>query len=74
MATTTKLFIQEGDQIIELTGDAKAEFIADREAIAQSNALLKAEYQAKQDARESAIKKLAEAAGLTTEEIEGLIK
>ena len=77
MATTNKtekIFIGIDDQVIELTGKDKEAFIADREATAQALALLEAEYKAKQDARESAIKKLAESAGLTEEEVKGLIK
>lgn len=71
---TEKIFIGIGNERIELTGQEKADFIADREARAQQKAILETEYAAKQAARESAIKKLAEIAGLTEEEIEGLIK
>jgi hypothetical protein len=76
MATTNKtekIFIQDGDTVIELTGDAKADFIADREAINVQIDLREAEYKAKQDARESAIKKLAEIAGLTKEELASIL-
>ena len=61
------------DQVIELTGQAKTDFIADREAIAEAQALLETEYKAKQKAREDAIKKLAEVAGLTEEEINAIL-
>ncbi len=65
------------DQIIELTGEAKAEFIAQRDKdnteYEQKKLLLEAEYKAKQDARESAIKKLAEIAGLTKEELASIL-
>ena len=61
------------DQVIELNGDAKAQFIADREATATAQALLETEYKAKQDARESAIKKLADIAGLTKEELASIL-
>lgn len=74
MALTNKILVQEGNQVIELTGVDKESFIADREASAQAKAILETEYKAKQDARESALRKLAEIAGLTKEEIEGLIK
>jgi hypothetical protein len=78
MATTNKtqeeqIFVQDGDTVIELTGANKEAFIADRDAIAQARLLLEAEYKAKQDARESAIKKLAEIAGLTKEELASIL-
>ena len=73
MATTNKIFIQDGDQVIELTGSDKEAFIADREATKAEALLLEAEYKAKQDARESAIKKLAEIAGLTKEELSSIL-
>jgi hypothetical protein len=73
MDTTNKLFIQIDDEKIELTGQAKTDFIADREAALEAQRLLKAEYQAKKDARESAIKKLSEIAGLTEEEVNAII-
>jgi hypothetical protein len=65
--------IQVGEEVIELTGADKDAFIADRDARAQEELLLEAEYKAKQDSRESAIKKLAEIAGLTEQEIEAII-
>ena len=73
MATTNKIFIGIDDQVIELTGQAKADFIADREATAEAQRLLQAEYKAKQDARDSAIKKLGEIAGLTKEELDAIL-
>jgi hypothetical protein len=73
MATTSKIFVGIDDQVIELTGADKETFIAQRELDNQASALLEAEYKAKQDSRESAIKKLAEIAGLTEEEIEAII-
>jgi predicted Holliday junction resolvase-like endonuclease len=77
MATTNKkeeqIFIGNDDMVVELTGEAKAEFIAERDARAQEALLLEAEYKAKQDARESAIKKLAEIAGLTKEELASIL-
>ena len=67
------ILIQEGDQIIELTGADKEAFETDRKAIRDAQALLEAEYKAKQEARESAIKKLAEIAGLTKDEIQAIL-
>jgi hypothetical protein len=69
---TEKLIIQIGDETQELKGADKEAFIADREATAQANALLEAEYKAKQDARESALTKLATIAGLNEEEMKAL--
>jgi hypothetical protein len=67
------IFIQDGDTVIELTGADKEAFLADRKATADAQALLEAEYKAKQDSRESAIKKLAEIAGLTKEELDAIL-
>jgi len=73
MATTSKIFVGIDDQVIELTGADKEAFIAQRELDNQASALLEAEYKAKQDARESAIKKLADIAGLTKEELASIL-
>ena len=73
MAKSETIKIQDGDQVIELTGADKEAFIADREATVEAQALLETEYQAKQKAREDAIKKLAEVAGLTEEEINAIL-
>jgi hypothetical protein len=73
MATTNKIMIGIDDQVVELTGADKEAFLADRE---ESNArilTLEAEYQAKRDARESAITKLGEIAGLTKEELDAIL-
>ena len=70
---TEKIIIQIGDQTQELKGADKEAFLADREANAQASALLEAEYKAKQDSRESAIKKLAEIAGLTKDELNAIL-
>ena len=61
------------DQVIELKGADKEAFIVDQNARAQETLLLEAEYKAKQDARESAIKKLADIAGLTKEELASIL-
>ena len=77
MATTNKkeeqILIGNDDMVVELTGEARAEFIADRDARAQESLLLETEYKAKQEARESAIKKLADIAGLTKEELASIL-
>ena len=73
MATTNKILVGIDDQIVELTGADKQAFIADREATEQERLLLETEYKAKQKAREDAIKKLAEVAGLTEEEINAIL-
>ena len=65
--------IQVGEEIIELTGEAKQAFLAQREADNAELLLLETEYKAKQKAREDAIKKLAEVAGLTEEEINAIL-
>ena len=73
MATTNKIFIQVGEEVSELTGEAKEAFIADTKEMNARITLLEAEYKAKQDARDSAIKKLGEIAGLTKEELDAIL-
>lgn len=73
MATQSKIFIQIDDEQIELTGEAKEEFLLDRKKINDDEMARQAEYQAKQDARTSALEKLAETAGLTSDEIAALL-
>ena len=73
MATTNKVIVAVDDQIIELTGKEKEAFELDRKQITDAKALLEAEYKAKQDSKVSAIKKLAEIAGLTKEEINAIL-
>jgi hypothetical protein len=73
MATTNKIMVGIDDQIIELTGADKEAFLKDREETNARIALLEAEYKAKQDARDSAIKKLGEIAGLTKEELDAIL-
>jgi hypothetical protein len=70
---TEKIMIGIDDQVIELKGADRDAFIADREASLETKRLLEAEYKAKQDARESAIKKLADIAGLTKEELASIL-
>ena len=60
MATTSKsekILIGIDNEVVELTGKDKETFIADKEASAQVTPLIEAENKAKQDSRESAIKK-----------------
>jgi hypothetical protein len=67
------ILIGNGEEVIELTGADKEAFIADREATNVQIELREAEYKAKQDSRESAIKKLAEIAGLTKDELNAIL-
>jgi hypothetical protein len=73
MAKSEIIKVQDGDTVIELTGADKEAFLADRATMQQEALLLEAEYQAKRDARESAIKKLAEIAGLTKDELASIL-
>ena len=73
MAKTEKIFVGIDDQVIELTGADKETFIADQAQLKATNELLETEYKAKQKAREDAIKKLAEVAGLTAEELASIL-
>ena len=70
---TEKIMIGIDDQVIELKGAEKEAYIAQREADKAEALLLETEYKAKQKAREDAIKKLAEVAGLTEEEINAIL-
>jgi hypothetical protein len=73
MAKSETILIGIDDQIVELTGADKDAFLTDRQIRQDASALLEAEYKAKQDSRESAIKKLAEIAGLTEEELASIL-
>lgn len=70
---TEKIFVGIDNDKIELTGADKEAFLAERELRAQAQALLETEYKAKQKAREDAIKKLAEVAGLTEAELNAIL-
>ena len=70
---TEKIFIGDNEQIIELTGEAKTEFIAMRKEMQAEKLLLEAEYQAKKELRTNAITKLGQASGLTEEEINAIL-
>ena len=73
MATTNKIIVGIDDQVIELTGADKQAFLEQRTKDQAESLLLETEYKAKQKAREDAIKKLAEVAGLTEEEINAIL-
>ena len=73
MAKSETIKIQDGDIVIELTGADKEAFLAQREADNAGQLLLETEYKAKQEARDSAIKKLGEIAGLTKEELDAIL-
>ncbi len=60
MAKSETIKIQIGEEVIELTGADKEAFLADREESNAQILTLEAEYKAKQDARDSAIKKVEE--------------
>jgi hypothetical protein len=68
-----QIFVQDNDQIIELTGADKEAFLAQREADNAERLLLETKYKAKQDARASALTKLGEIAGLTKEELDAIL-
>jgi hypothetical protein len=70
---TEKIFIGIDDQVIELKGADKEAFIADRDATLEAQRLLEAKEAERKEARESAIKKLAEIAGLTKEELASIL-
>ena len=70
---TEKIFIGIDDQTIELKGADKEAFIAQREADQATALLLETKTKEKQNARDSAIKKLGEIAGLTKEELNAIL-
>jgi hypothetical protein len=73
MAKSEIIKIQVGEEVIELTGEAKEAFLADRDATLEAQRLLEAEQLAKQQKRIDAITKLGEASGLTTDEINSIL-
>jgi hypothetical protein len=73
MATTNKIMVGIDDQVIELTGQAKTDFIADREATAEAQRLLEAKESERKQLRIDAITKLGAASGLTEEEINSIL-
>lgn len=76
MATTNKkqepILIQIDNEIIELKDAELEAFEADRKQMREEQALLEAEYKKKEEARKSALEKLAEIAGLTKDEMAAL--
>ena len=73
MAKSETIKIQDGEQIIELTGADKEAFIAQREADNVAFQLVEAEQAEKKQLRESAIRQLAQTANLSEEQIETLL-
>lgn len=70
---TEKIIIGIDNQIIELKGAEKEAFLADKKTITDADALLETARLEKENARASAINKLATIAGLTEEEINSII-
>ncbi len=70
---TEKIMIQIGDEVKELKGAEKEAFIAQRDQDKVQLEIVAAEMQAKQDTRDSALKKLAEIAGLTKDELASIL-
>jgi hypothetical protein len=70
--TIEKIMVGINDQVIELKGADKEAFLADRQASNEARLLLEAEQAAKQEARTSALTKLATIAGLNEEEMTAL--
>jgi hypothetical protein len=70
---TEKIFVGIDNQVIELTGQAKTDFIADREASNVQSQLVEAEYEAKKQLRIDAITKLGAASGLSEAEINSIL-
>ena len=70
---TEKIIVGIDDEVIELKGADKEAFLEQRAKDQAETALLEAEYKAKQDSREKAIKKLADIAGLTKEELASIL-
>jgi hypothetical protein len=73
MASINKVLIKIDEETTELKGSDKEAFLVNVESARQEYVLLEAEYKAKQDSRESAIKKLAEIAGLTKDELNAIL-
>ena len=72
MAKSETIKIQDGETVIELTGADREAFEADRQQVRDEQLLLEAEQAAKQEARTSALTKLATIAGLNEEEMTAL--
>jgi hypothetical protein len=68
-----QVFIQIGDERIELTGAELEAFETNRKAIRDNELLLEAEYEAKKQLRIDAITKLGAASGLSEAEINSIL-
>ena len=68
-----KIIVGIDDQVIELKGAELDAFLEQRKADQETQSLIEAEQTKKKEARENAIKKLAEIAGLTDEEINSIL-
>jgi len=69
--TTEKIYVGIDNERIELTGQAKADFLADRQQFADQLAQAEADKLAKAQAKEAAQAKLT-ALGLTADELKAL--
>lgn len=67
-----QIFVGIDNEIIELTGADKEAYLEQRAKDQEQKALLEAEYKKKEEARKSALEKLAEIAGLTKDEMAAL--
>jgi hypothetical protein len=70
--TTQKIMVQIGEDLLELKGAEKETYLAQRESDKVQFDLVEAEQAAKQEARTSALTKLATIAGLNEEEMTAL--
>jgi hypothetical protein len=68
-----KLIINVDGQDIELKGNELDAFIEQKKADQEQASFIEAEQTAKREARESAIKKLAEVAGLSKDELDAIL-
>jgi hypothetical protein len=69
MDTTPKIFVQIGDEVIELKGDEKTQFLADQTKLEQNSASRDNQLETQKELKKSAYTKL----GLTQEEINAII-
>jgi hypothetical protein len=67
------VFVGVGDERIELSGKELEAYLIQRETDLAERKVLEDAEQAKKDSRESAIKKLAEIAGLTKDELASIL-
>jgi len=69
MSNTEKIIIQDGDTVIELTGEKKEAFLADRKLWADQEIARKAEAEIKATAKAALLKRL----GITADEAKLLL-